>query len=255
MSRTARRSQWLGALTIGSIGLGLVVAVRRLPIDAWRSALEGWIGGLGAWGPVAFGSVYVVAVVLMLPALPLTIAAGALFGLVVGTMTASIASTLGAALAFLIARHLARDRVARRFRDSPRFEAIDRAIGAGGWRVVGLLRLSPAVPFGAQNYLYGITRIGFWPCVLTSWAAMLPATILYAQIGHAGRLGIGGGTDGARPRSSAEWASLGVGLLASRAAVVYVSALARRAWRDRGSGKPDGPDRVSTGVDRRGRPV
>ena len=116
-----------------------------------------------------------------------TVAAGALFGSVVGVVVVSLASTTGAALAFLVARYLARDAVLRWVRRNPRYDAIDRAIGEGGWRVVALLRLSPLVPFNLQNYLYGLTAIRFWPCVLTSWAAMLPGTVVYVYLGHAGR--------------------------------------------------------------------
>ena len=61
--------------------------------------MENWIGDLGIWGPVAFGLLYVVAVVLLVPASALTLAAGALFGLVGGTVIVSLASTTGAALA------------------------------------------------------------------------------------------------------------------------------------------------------------
>ena len=65
-----------------------------------------------------------------------------------------------------------------------RFAAIDGAIAEGGWKIVALLRLSPAVPFNLQNYLFGLTRIGFWPYLLTSWIAMMPGTFLYVYVGH-----------------------------------------------------------------------
>ena len=120
-----------------------------------------------------------------------------------GTIIVSLASTTGAALAFVIARYLARDSVARWVRRSPRFEAIDRAIGEEGWKIVALLRLSPAVPFNLQNYLYGLTKIRFWPCVLTSWAAMLPGTLMYVYLGVVGRAGLEAASGGrARRRPS-----------------------------------------------------
>src|SRR5687767_14061170 len=99
----------------------------------------------------------------------LAVVAGGLFGLVRGTIIVSLASTTTAALAFLIARYLARERVRRMVEHSPKLRAVDAAIGNEGWKVVALLRLSPAVPFNVQNYLYGVTAIRFWPCVLTSW--------------------------------------------------------------------------------------
>jgi hypothetical protein len=127
---------------------------------------------------------------------------------------------------------LARERVARMARRSSRFGAIDRAIGEAGWKIVVLLRLSPAVPFALQNYLYGVTAIRFWPCVLTSWLAMLPGTFLYVYLGALGRESLQAAAGGAeRPRSSAEWALLIVGLLATLAVTVYITVLARRALR------------------------
>src|SRR5262245_10962626 len=127
---------------------------------------QGMIDRLGLWAPVLYGLFYAVAVVALVPASPLTILAGALFGPVVGVVVVSLASTTGAALAFLVARYLARNAVARRVQKDPRYAAIDRAIGEEGWKIVALLRLSPAVPFNLQNYLYGLTAIGFWPYVV-----------------------------------------------------------------------------------------
>jgi uncharacterized membrane protein YdjX (TVP38/TMEM64 family) len=186
-----------------------------------------WWGDLG---PAAYGLFYAVAVVALVPATPMTVAAGALFGPVVGVVVVSLASTTGAGLAFLVARYFARDAVLRWARRHPRYQAIDRAIGEGGWRIVALLRLSPLVPFNLQNYLYGLTAIRFWPCLLTSWVAMLPGTVLYVYLGHAGRAGLEA-LAGRRGRSPAEWTLLAVGLAATILVWFYVTALARRASR------------------------
>jgi hypothetical protein len=115
-------------------------------------------------------------------------------------------------------------KVAARASGNRRFGAIDRAIGEGGWKIVALLRLSPAIPFNLQNYLYGLTPIRFWPYVLTSWLAMLPGTFLYVYLGHVAGAAIGAG----RSRTVAEWAMLAVGLLATVVVTVYISLLARR---------------------------
>jgi uncharacterized membrane protein YdjX (TVP38/TMEM64 family) len=119
-------------------------------------------------------------------------------------------------------------------REHPRFDAVDRAIEEGGWRVVFLLRLSPAIPFSASNYLYGLTPVRFWPYLVASWVAMLPATLLYVYLGHAGSAGLAAaGSEGAKERTPAEWALLGVGLLATAIVTVYVTKLARKALRRR----------------------
>jgi uncharacterized membrane protein YdjX (TVP38/TMEM64 family) len=216
-------------VAIALVLAGVVVLLQRAaPTAQAIVALEAWLERLGAWAPIAFGLVYVVATVLLLPGSAITLAGGALFGRGLGTVTVSLASTTSAAVAFLIARYLARDAVAARLATRPRFRAVDQAIAEGGWRIVALLRLSPAVPFSLQNYMYGLTAIRFWPCVLTSWIAMLPGTLLYVYLGTVGRRGLeaaaGSGTAGA-----GQWVLLVVGLLATAAVTVYVTRLARRA--------------------------
>jgi uncharacterized membrane protein YdjX (TVP38/TMEM64 family) len=224
------RAPAIQVISFAAIALCLFSIARLLPVGEIIEGLSSWVQGSGVWGPVVYGLIYVAAVVALVPGAALTIAAGALFGLVVGTIIVSLASTTGTALAFLIARYLARDSIARWVRRYPKFQAIDQAIGAGGWKIVAMLRLSPAVPFNLQNYLYGLTKIRFWPCVLTSWVTMLPGTLMYVSLGVVGRAGLEAASGG-RARTPAEWALIVVGLIATIAVTVYVTRLARRAMR------------------------
>lgn len=201
----------------------VLMLIRALPTDEMRQALETWIDDLGVIGPVVFGLIYAVATVLLLPGSVLTLAAGAVFGLWVGFLTVSIGSNIGAAAAFLIARYAARGRVERMAATRPKFRAIDEAISEGGWKIVAMLRLSPAIPFNLQNYLYGLTDIRFWTCVLTSWVAMIPGTFMYVYLGHIA----GQAAAGDRERTIGEWALLIVGLLATVAVTVYITRLAK----------------------------
>ena len=201
----------------------LFAIVSSLPLDTLSSGLKEWIESLGIWGPIALGLIYVIATILFVPGTILTLVAGAVFGLVGGFITVSIASTVGAALAFLIARYFARDKVASMAEGNKKFNAMDKAIEEGGWKVVGLLRLSPAIPFNVQNYLYGLTKVKFWEYVLTSWIAMMPGTFMYIYLGTVSGAALGGD----REKSLAEWVLLGVGLLATIAVTVYVTRLAK----------------------------
>jgi len=135
---------------------------------------------------------------------------------------------VGAALAFLIARYLARDKVAAMASRNRHFGAIDRAIGEGGWKIVAILRMSPAIPFNLQNYLYGLTPVRFWTCILTSWLAMLPGTFMYIYLGHITGVAVAG----ERARTPGEWVMLGVGLLATIVGTVYITKLARRKLKE-----------------------
>lgn len=206
---------------------------QKLPISRLTSALTNFVEDLGPWGMVIFAVCYVVATVLMLPGSALSLVAGAVFGLVWGMVTVSLASTIGAACAFLIARYVARPAIEKKLAGSATFRAVDRAVEEGGWKIVALLRLSPAVPFNLQNYLYGLTAIRFWPCVLTSWVAMLPGTFLYIYLGYAGGESVAAATGGAKEKTTAEWVMLGVGLLATIVVTVYVTRLAKKALKEK----------------------
>lgn len=201
---------------------GLAAALRALPIEALLARVQGAVGN-GAMGMLGFGAAYVVSALLLVPGSALTLAAGALFGTLRGMLVVSVASTTAAALAFLAARHLARARVQALAGRHRAFRAVDRAIADGGWKVVGLLRLSPAMPFSVENYLFGLTAVGFWPYVLASWAFMLPGTALYVSLGHAGRAAAAGS------RSAAEWVLLAAGLAATAGLTAYLTRRARRA--------------------------
>ena len=209
--------------SLAIIAISVLVLLRELPVEAGAAALRNWVARLGVWGPVAFGSIYALGTVFAVPGLILTISAGALFGLWTGFITASLASTTGAGLAFLAARHLARARVKKAADSHPLFGAIDAAIGEGDWRIVALLRLSPVVPFNLQNYMFGLTPVPFRNYLLTSWIAMMPGTFLYVYVGH-----LTGAAATSSGRSAGEWALLAVGLVATIAVSWYLTRLARR---------------------------
>jgi uncharacterized membrane protein YdjX (TVP38/TMEM64 family) len=201
--------------------IALAAAAHFLPVARGLAALEHWVRGHGLLGAVVYAGVYVLAALLFVPGSVLTLAAGAIFGALWGTLLVSLASTTAAALAFLIARHVARAAVERMAHRDRRFAALDQAIREGGWRIVVLLRLSPVVPFSLSNYLYGLTPVDFGPYVLASWAAMLPATVLYVSLGAAGRAAAGG------HRRPAEWVLIGAGIAASLVATVMITRAAR----------------------------
>lgn len=226
-----RRTTLIRGVSAAIILVAAVLLMRTLPTERLLELAENRIDSLGAWGPLALGVIYVVAVLLFIPGSILTLVAGAVYGLMLGTVIVSLASTTAAALAFLIARYVARDKVRRRIEQSPKLAAVDEAIGEQGWKIVALLRLSPGVPFSLQNYFYGVTAIRFWPCVVASWVAMLPGTFLYVYLGTLGKTAAAGDET-----SAAEWAARGVGLVAIVAVTVYLAKLARHAMATRTGG-------------------
>ena len=230
--RSGAWQRWVRLSSMAVIVVSLVALMRLLPVERLVEVLTARGEELGFWGPLLFGAVYILAAVLFVPGSALTLGAGAVFGLGWGVVTVSLASTTAAALAFLIGRYIARDSVRQWASKSPKFAAIDRAIGEGGWKIIALLRLSPAVPFSLGNYLFGLTSIRFWPYVITSWLAMLPGTFLYVYLGYAGRAGLSAAAGATGGRSAGQWALLVVGLLATVAVTVYVTRIARRAIKE-----------------------
>jgi pyruvate/2-oxoglutarate dehydrogenase complex dihydrolipoamide dehydrogenase (E3) component/uncharacterized membrane protein YdjX (TVP38/TMEM64 family) len=111
----------------------------------------------------------------------LTLAGGALFGLVWGSVLVSFGASIGASIAFLTARYLLRDVATRRFPGM--FERLNDGIAKDGAFYLLSLRLVPAVPFFAVNLLAGLTSLSLARFYLASQIGMLPATIIYVNAG------------------------------------------------------------------------
>jgi uncharacterized membrane protein YdjX (TVP38/TMEM64 family) len=218
---TGFRWKWL--LYLGAVMVLLAAAKYFNVHDLLKQALD-WVGRLGPWGPAIFIAIYVVATVLLIPGSVLTLGAGAVFGLIRGTLIVSVASTLAATAAFLIGRYLARAAVARKIEGNEKFIAIDRAVAAEGWKVVLLTRLSPVFPFTLLNYAFGLTQVKLGHYVLASWIGMLPGTVMYVYLGSLANV-----SAAQSARTPAEWALYGVGLLATVVVTIFVTRIARKA--------------------------
>jgi uncharacterized membrane protein YdjX (TVP38/TMEM64 family) len=212
--------------------VALSVLFKILPVTEWISQFIGWVRGLGTIGVVVFIIAYAIATVLFLPGSIFTISAGLIYGVFAGTAIALTGAVIGASLAFLVARYLLRRNIEETTRKNPRFAAIDEAIGKNGWKIVGLLRLSPLIPFNLSNYFYGITSISFRAYVLVSAIGMIPGTLLYAYLGAIGQASVSGGT---ATHSKWQYVLLGVGLVATIAVTVLISRIARNALKKSGA--------------------
>src|SRR5262245_1141692 len=110
----ARRAGLLlvAALPIAGIAFFVVYGRDAATVQGWLAAIQAWSAGLGVWGPIAYVGLYSIGAVIGAPGSLLTMASGALFGLAVGTPVVLAGATIGASLAFLIARYLAREAIA-----------------------------------------------------------------------------------------------------------------------------------------------
>jgi uncharacterized membrane protein YdjX (TVP38/TMEM64 family) len=147
--------------------------------------LEAELRAMGPWAPLAFIALYAAATVLFVPGSVMTLAGGALFGPLWGTLWNLIGAVLGATLAFLAARYVAADFVARRA--GGRLKALVEGVEAEGWRFVAFVRLVPLFPFNLLNYALGLTRISITEYVIASAICMLPGAFAYTYLGYAGR--------------------------------------------------------------------
>ena len=214
-------------IVAGLIGVALLITVgRELPV--LLPQFTQWVASLGAWGPVAFIAGYSVAPVIFAPAFVLTLAGGALFGFVEGVTYVMIGATIGATLAFLTGRYLARQFVERLLTRDPRLLLIDRAVERNGFKLVALLRMSPAVPFVLLNYALGVSRVRLRDYVAGS-IGMLPVVAMYVYTGKvAGDLAtLASGA--AQPRGTVYYAMIGLGLVATIVVTVFVTRIARQA--------------------------
>ncbi|XP_021775281.1 uncharacterized protein LOC110739132 [Chenopodium quinoa] len=222
-----------GLLLVGVVGgFGAAGYFYRDQINSFLTQFSTLIEGYGPAGYALFVLVYAGLEVLAIPAIPLTMSAGLLFGSVTGTVLVSISGTLAASIAFLIARYFARERILKLVEGNKKFKAIDKAIGENGFRIVALLRLSPLLPFSLGNYLYGLTSVKFIPYVLASWLGMLPGTWAYVNAGAFGRAIIQEETGVGVTGGSGQLLTLGLGLLATALAASYVTKLAKDAMKD-----------------------
>jgi len=159
--------------------VAFLVLARVFHLGGRLGELREWIQSLGALGPVVYLSIYIAAVVLAIPGSVISIMAGVMFGSFLGVLLVSVGSTIGAGLAFLIARHLAREAVAERMERNPRFHRLDLMTEQHGSIIVAITRLVPLFPFNLLNYGFGLTRVRFRVYLFWSWLCMLPGTILY----------------------------------------------------------------------------
>jgi uncharacterized membrane protein YdjX (TVP38/TMEM64 family) len=218
------------------IVLALIIAVTLLPVKDWLVKLLQWTQGLGVWAPIFVAAFYIVACILFLPGSVLTLGSGFLFKLLVGTITVSIGSTLGASAAFLVGRTFGRKWVSAKVAQSEKFTAIDNAVGTQGFKIVLLVRLSPVFPFNLLNYAFGLTKVSFAKYALASWIGMLPGTIMYVYFGA----GIRNLTDAAA--GNVETGTAGkiffwAGMAVTIAVTVFITRVARNALRQAVQGK------------------
>jgi uncharacterized membrane protein YdjX (TVP38/TMEM64 family) len=227
--RSERKSALLRLIALAIILMALGLTMKFLPVREWLRSFNDSVSQMGVAGIFIFVAVYALATVLLAPGSLLTVGAGFAFGLWKGFLAVSAGSTVGAALAFLVARFIARAKVEAIAQRNEKFRQIDKAIGKQGAKLIFLLRLSPVIPFNLSNYFYGLTGVKFWPYVLASWIGMIPGTFLYVYIGVASKVAVMAAGGEAAQHGWQYWTFLSVGLAATIVVTIWITKIARDA--------------------------
>jgi uncharacterized membrane protein YdjX (TVP38/TMEM64 family) len=140
------------------------------------------IQSAGSIGPLLYLLIYSIAPTFFFPSWVLSVAGGLAFGPVWGTLLTLIGATIGATLAFFVARYLGRDFVARLLKG--RFKMLDDKLAARGFQVIFFLRLIPLVPFDVLDYIGGLSKISVRDYVLGTFLGIIPGTFAYVYLGH-----------------------------------------------------------------------
>ena len=215
-----------------AVGIAAVLAVvtlaKTLNVQEHLLDLVAWIRDAGWSGLAIFALAYVAATVLFLPGSILTLGAGFAYGVGLGTAAVVVAANLGALVAFVLGRTVARGWVAAKVQENARFAAIDHAVGREGLKIVLLTRLSPIFPFNLLNYAFGVTGVSAQDYVIGSLIGMLPGTLMYVYLGslitNVSELASGRASGG-----SMQQLFYFAGLAATVGVSIYVTRIARRA--------------------------
>ncbi|MCA0374771.1 MAG: VTT domain-containing protein [Gemmatimonadetes bacterium] len=207
----------LAGLTVpilAGVGLGQLAS-------PYLPGFTAWVNTLGAIAPVAFIVAYIIATVCMLPAFLLTMAGGAIFGIIPGAALVMVGATIGAVIAFTLGRTVLRGWVAARVAQNETLTVIDRVIGEDGLKLMFLIRLSGAAPFVLTNYALGVTTVRL-PHFALAMLGMIPTNLAFAAFGRAGVQ-----TGAEKPT----WL-LAIGITATVVLTVSVTRIAQRAIRE-----------------------
>jgi uncharacterized membrane protein YdjX (TVP38/TMEM64 family) len=220
-SEHTQNSPWIKRGIYLSLFVGLLLLYRYLPLDEWITSFRIWVKELGALGWIISIFGYAIASFILIPGALLTITAGIAFGLW-GFFIVVIGATIGAGMSFLAARYLFSKPVEKSLGQKPLFKALNEAIKEEGWKVVGLMRFSPAMPFSLQNWLFGVTAVKFFPYLIATFFGIMPGTLLYVWIGS-----IGGSAAAGAETSTAKYIFLIVGIIATLAVTILIGRKAK----------------------------
>ena len=210
---------WLASAFLAFL---LIATAVLIPEEWWAR----FVDAVDAMNPLVallvFCSVYAAALLLLLPAWIFPIAAGAIFGFLLGIVAAMVAVAASAIVGLLVARYVVRGRMERVARKNDVFKAVDRAVLKQPRKIVALLRMAPVIPEGVKSYFLGLTRVRLDDYMAGTLAGVAPDVLIKVYLGAAGRGALAHG-------GALNWALLGAGIVALLALTLIVGRRVRKA--------------------------
>ncbi len=180
----ALRPQTLKFIGLLTLIIASLIAFQMADLGRYikPQAIRSTIQSVGPLGPLLYLLIYSIAPVFFFPGWVLSVAGGLAFGPLWGTLLTLVGATIGATLAFFVARYLGRDTVARILKG--KIKTLDDQAAVHGFKVIFFLRLIPLVPFNVLDYIAGFSKISARDYVLGTFLGTIPGTFVYVYLGH-----------------------------------------------------------------------
>lgn len=217
----------------GSIGIVAVILAVLLYFDVHLQliALLEWVDEQGAMAAVLFVGIMALVVLFLLPGIFFTTGAGYVFGIALGTLYVVVGTTLGASLAFLVARYLFGERAKRFVLSRSKINSISTEMTKHDFKVVLLTRLIPFFPGKLSNYFFGLTEFRFGAYALATLIGLIPFSLHNVYLGSL-LSDLAELREGGLTRSPLQWAMYGFGFVMTIVAIWYFNRIAKRALDD-----------------------
>lgn len=198
------------AFSVQLMGLALVIIVIALlshfiPVIPFVAELQRRVTGMGRSGAVLYPLLFAACNVLLLPGGILSVGAGFFFGLWWGFFIVLLGNSIGAAVSFALSHWFGARYLSGRLSHNPMLQVLDKAVARDAWKIIFLCQLHPLFPTSLLNYLFGLTRIRFWPYMLWTAAGRAPGLFLYTYLGTLGQLGLNLARGKSHPRIVEYW--------------------------------------------------
>jgi uncharacterized membrane protein YdjX (TVP38/TMEM64 family) len=201
----SQRAMYFQLATFAIVICALIALSRYFPIVSVIGDLQLRVAGMGDWGAIWYPLLFAACNILLLPGGILSVGGGFFFGLWWGFALVLLGNSIGAAISFALSHWLGRRYMNKRISTSPMLQVLDKAVARDAWKIIFLSQLHPLFPTSLLNYLFGLTRIRFWPYMLWTAVGRAPGLFLYTYLGTLGQLGLNLARGRSHPRIVEYW--------------------------------------------------